>query len=125
MITFNSLEDLKDYPILLKYHQEIYESTEIPQEESFMGAFGGEVNLVTESEDLKFIYSGFDPAKNLSNSSDSYDQCSWEGDYVLIFTATNNAGGPSYWIPREIAQCNFNVLRSIEETEEYWKFFSR
>lgn len=121
MITFNSLEDLKEHPIFFKYYQEIYESNEIHREDSFMDALGGYVNLVTEEEDLKFIYSGFDPAKNLSNSSDSYDQCDWEGDYVLIFTATNNAGGPSYWIPREIAQRSSNVLRSIEETEEYWK----
>jgi len=122
MKSYNSLGDLKEAPEAIRsYYNKIYEDTAIPVDESFMDALGGEVHLVTEPEDLKFIYSGFDPAKNLSNSSDSYDQCSWEGDYVLIFTATNNAGGPSYWIPREIAQRSSNVLRSIEETEEYWK----
>lgn len=121
MITFNSLEDLKENQFLFKYYQEIYKSSIIPSEESFMDALGGDVNLVTETEDLKLIYSGFDPAKNISNFPDSYDQCAWEGDYVLVFTATNNAGGPTYWIPREIAQRSPNVLRSIKKTEEYWK----
>jgi len=122
MKSYNSLGDLKEAPEAIRsYYNKIYEDTAIPVDESFMGALGGDVNLVTDSKDLEFIYSGFDPEKNLSNSFDSYDECAWEGDYVLIFTATNNAGGPTYWIPREIAQNSPNVLRSIEETKEYWK----
>jgi hypothetical protein len=122
MKSYNSLADLKEAPEAIRnYYNKIYEDTAISIDESFMDALGGDINLITSVEDLSHIYGDFDSAKNLSNTSFSFDQCAWEGDYVLIFTATNNAGGPSYWIPRSIAEDAPYVLESIRLTEDYWK----
>ena len=97
-------------------------------------AFGGNFYLVESEADLKQIKvpgSRFNPdtrAIELYMNSIAYtavagDACEYIGDnreFILFFLATNNAGGPTYFIPKEVYELNPNVVRSVEETSKFW-----
>lgn len=98
-----------------------------PNTDDFEADFGGGCYLVETDEDLAEIETlswsyrpGDNRYLNLSEIAAPFDVAEWipSGEYVNIFLATNNAGGNTYFIPREIAERNETVLESIAMTQE-------
>jgi len=88
----------------------------------FMEWYGGDVHLIEKPEDLKEIklYGELsDKDENEWASLDErpgvFDICNWisSNDYVEIYMTTSDAGGPVFFIPKEIAEEQPNVLESI------------
>jgi hypothetical protein len=128
MKKYNSLKDLKEAPeAICKYYETFYKGMNLTGD-AFDAELGGSVCIVEEVKDLKEISSGYEKAEggylSLLEHSGLFDYCGWDttadnaadfgfkGDYFFIFYATNNAGGPTFWIPREIALSVPNVLNS-------------
>ena len=100
---------------------------EVADTENFEGDYGGKCYLVETDEDLRRIETALWSYKpgdnrylNLMETAAPFDSAEWVpgGAYVNIFLATNNAGGNTYFIPREIAERNETVLESIAMTHE-------
>lgn len=128
MKSYNSLADLKEAPEAIRNYYEgfLYESD--LKGDAFDAELGGLVYIVEQVEDLNEISSGYEKAEggylSLLEHPGLFDWCGWDtifdnaedfgfkGDYFFVFYATNNAGGPTFWIPREIALSVPNVLLS-------------
>jgi len=97
---------------------------DIAGEFDFEEYFGGCVFLVEELSDLKEILTHVvniesNEWDNLLNTHSSFDIAEYvcNGNYAFIFDITNNSGGPSYYIPRAIAdQCD-HVAMAIDLSE--------
>lgn len=91
--------------------------------ESFMLWYGGDVFVVETDEDLKEISTSIADSperwKSVDEVADSFDQARWLPDesYVVLFMAWNDSGGPSYFVPKEIAERHPTVLESIRLSE--------
>ena len=83
--------------------------------EPFQNTLGGDIFIIESKEDLKQIQTGglSEEESTLFDKPDIFDVCEWNGEYVLVWYATNNSGGPSFWIPKEIALNNKNVMASL------------
>lgn len=102
---------------------------------SLMDFGGGDAFVVETEEDLKQIdtLAGIDAAgsiverlsdkavrsANITETASDYDGAEYiaNGKYVFIFLATNNAGGATYYIPREIADKHPTIAESIARAE--------
>ena len=117
--TFGELRNTP--PEIYKYFMEM-ESHEPPVDERLlMEYYGGDAHIVETVSDLKEINTTVatdDDSRwlNILEIEDSFDACRWIADhkYVEIFTATTDAGGPTYFIPKDIADKCPNVQRSID-----------
>ena len=111
--------------LLKKLSGEFKEGFDDVFKESFETIFGGDVHLVERFDDLGYI-STFRPDSsgerflNLLQTSDAFDACEWFGSYVYIMSATNDAGGQSYWVPKEIADKSNFLIESVEKTKNFW-----
>jgi hypothetical protein len=126
--TFNEFEEAA--PIeLADYIFALEKNSNITGEELFMDYYGGYLNIVETIEDLKEIPTTHlveDPEPrwaNILEEADSYDLCRWleDGRWVEIMMCTTDAGGATYFVPREIALQVPNVISSIELSKEFWK----
>ena len=96
--------------------------------EDFESYFGGFMYLIEDYDELDLIKTSRlrspddDEWLSILEEPDSFDDCRWiaDGRYVVIFMATNNAGGNTYFVPKEIADKCPNVTKSIELTHEAW-----
>lgn len=112
--------------------QEIDWMLALSEEIEFMHYLGGHVFLAETEEDLKqFI--GIDPV--FASQHGRHPDCSEEvlalddarilvnadgtADYALLFAATNNAGGPSWFIPKALWQAA-QVDKQIEAHQQFW-----
>lgn len=100
---------------------------ESPAGVSFEEIFGGSVFEVESVDDLAQINTtklSSDEARwaNLLEAADAFEECRWlaDGTHVVLFTTTNNSGGPTYFIPKEVAETCPNVIESIERTDQFW-----
>jgi hypothetical protein len=105
----------------------------LPEEIDFMHYMGGNVFLVQAQCDLseivvmdyKFneqhgrwpnatddVALPLDDARKLLNADGS-------SDYALLFAATNNAGGPSWFIPQHLWQAA-QIDKQIEAHQQFW-----
>jgi hypothetical protein len=110
--------------------------------------FGGDVNVVETLEDLKsistvedfhvptgqIIQMTFDQMEangidtkdlrnaNITETAASFDSAEWVADnkWVVLFLATNNAGGESFYIPKDIVDQCPNIQKSIDMTTVMW-----
>jgi hypothetical protein len=95
---------------------------------NFEEYWGGPVVLIENSHELQIIStaqtSETHPGEwaSILETADSFDECRYiaDGKYVVIFNATTDAGGTSYYIPRHIADTCPNLAKSIELTEVAW-----
>ena len=101
----------------------LYDQNNIPDwdEELVSDVFGGQFYLVETVADLKLI-----PTVNtivaganesLFDVAADYDTCAWlttKKNFVQVFLATNNAGGDSWFIPKNCV--TQTVLDSIDRT---------
>lgn len=123
MKIYNSFKEMQDVSKeILNYYENLIENLDIGLEDSFIDTLGGAVHVIESNEDLKEIVSfGHGQDDNLASSALVFDYCNWVSEnYIYIFLATNNAGGPTYWIPKVIAEKSNNVLESVRITAEYW-----
>ena len=130
MKTYTTFGELRNAPPeIWKYFLEM-ESHEPPIDERLlMDYYGGDVNIIEDLSELAEINTvqtteNETPLRwlNLLETADSFDACRWiaNGEYVEIFTATTDAGGPTYFIPKDLADKCPNVLRSIELSNQHW-----
>jgi hypothetical protein len=94
--------------------------------DNFSSFFGGQIYYVEVLEDLKEIstYKKSDDGryKSLFDTADSFDSARFiDEDVISVFTATNNAGGPCYYIPKSVYSNCKNVEESISLTEALWR----
>ena len=130
MKIYKNFEELKNAPPEIYqyfYDMVINPESDIIPEDDFMDFYGGNVNIIEDPIDLIDIPTtveavGENRWKSITETPDSFDSCRWiaDGKYVEVFLATTDAGGPSYFIPREIAINSPNVLESIEMSKEAW-----
>jgi hypothetical protein len=143
MKTYKTFPQLKDaaYPvyswvkkILLRegqtYEELKKETSEmgIPEDEIFLYATGGYVYVLEEVKDLAEIETNIaseDDSRWLSliEAADCFDAIDiLEGDWICIFSATNNSGGPMYFIPGWMRlHCSY-IEKSIAMAKEYGFF---
>jgi hypothetical protein len=123
MKIYTTFKELKSAPKVIQEYYMDMECHEPPIDETqFMYYYGGDVYLIETEKDLKEISTPLweesvtDRFLNITETPAAFDSCSWlsTGDYVQIYLVTTNTGGPTYFIPKEIANNNLNVLRSIE-----------
>lgn len=123
--TFGELKSAP--PEIYQYFMEM-ESHEPPiDERELMEYYGGYSNVIESEEELKEIPTTIateDDSRwlNITEIPDSYDACRWicDGKYVEVYMATTDAGGPSFYIPKEIADKCPNVLESIKLSTTHW-----
>jgi hypothetical protein len=92
-------------------------------DKEFDFVLGGKVYLVEEVEDLSLVdtcLQSEDASRwlNLSETAGGFDDARYteDGTFAVFFMATNNAGGPVYYVPREVADRCPNVEESIRLT---------
>ena len=128
MKKYNALADLKEAPLPIYCYYESFCKDINLIGDDFDAELGGLTYIVEQAEDLNEISSGYEKPEggylSLLEHPGSFDWCGWDtildnaddfglkGDYFFIFYATNNAGGPTFWLPREIALSVPNVLLS-------------
>lgn len=141
MKTYNSLSSMQTDPAVpesvYNFMDNVVNGTkEYTEEEDevakdFNLYLGGQVKLVESFEDLKLVptieESKLDKQLQLPDlqgwasileTASSYDLAEKlpEGDFIVMFIATNNAGGDSYFIPTDIADQCPNIELSIKIT---------
>jgi hypothetical protein len=126
MLTFKNLSEMRG-----KVDEEIFKEFEAVvrdsnlEDESFMETLGGDVFVVETTDDLKDVYIGYDDKDqplDIRNTADVVDSAFYfpSKNWILIFVATNNAGGSSYIIPKDIADLYVTIETCIEKTNQYW-----
>lgn len=75
--------------------------------EDFTKELGGHFFLVENEEDLRELYLHKDtpPETALDFVWEHFDW-SFDGDHIVAFDLVDNDGGPTYWIPKELALDN-------------------
>lgn len=93
----------------------------------FLDYFGGRVKEVEAQEDLADIWTtreapGGGRWLSIAEEADAFDDCRWleGGDFAVVFNATTDSGGTTYYIPKDIVYANPTVSRSIALTKEAW-----
>lgn len=86
---------------------------------NFGWAFGGLFHIVELAEDLKEVQDTEmmlnNEAPDLTERAGNFDLCEYicDGEFVMIFLANNNAGGHTYFVPRELANKYPTIAESI------------
>ena len=129
MKIFKTFAELKNAPSeIYKYFLEM-ENNEPPAEDmDLIDWYGGYINIIESIEDLAEVptcQAVEDDSRwyNILEKPDGYDACRWidtEQSYVEIFIATTDAGGPSFFVPKEIALKVPNVIESMKMSNEVW-----
>lgn len=134
MRQFKNIAELLTAPELIyKYHKQVFkqiaeetgENLENVMKDPFENVLGGDIFLIERFDDLCYIQTTKEDTNGnwmtLLQTSDAFDACEWIGDYVYIFCATNNAGGPSFWIPRKVVDKSNFVRDSLVLTQSFWR----
>lgn len=130
MRVFSDFYDLEFAPKAIKDFYEHLESKEFPMNESFMEYYGGKVYVIESPDELAYIQTSRESEKdknewaNILETHDAFDDCRYidDGKWVVIYLTTTNAGGHTYFIPRDIADKEPNVSKSIELAEKTQKY---
>lgn len=95
---------------------------EINPQDSLEDYMGGNIYVVEKDEDIyKAIPKFWHPNDKCScvdywKNYDCFDCISMSGDHIVTFAATNNSGGPSVFIPIDIAiNCKIDMIKNIAE----------
>jgi hypothetical protein len=128
---FKTFREFREAPSeLYEYLMDLEKKSGVSEDEEFMNYYGGNFVVIESRDELKEISTThlFETHeeirwKNLLEESDSFDLCRWilENKWVEIMMCTTDAGGSTYFIPREIALMEPNVIASIELSKEIWK----
>jgi hypothetical protein len=127
MKRYEKLSEMKEAKVskeIIEFLSKDILPNEIDQED-FIASLGGYVFIVEIQEDLlripTMVESKLPPNKqhpdccgwaSVVETVASFDQLVWIGNYLFVFTATNNAGGNSYFIPKAIAETCSNLMKS-------------
>jgi hypothetical protein len=131
MRIFDNLEEMGKSQVDLRVYRTVQASLEDVvgdnvenlQELSFTEVFGGKVHVLeitTDVEGVEFTVEvdGQYDFTNLSHAAKAFDRCEYilDGTYVFIYDVKGDSGGPSYFIPSNVADKCLNVQLSIELT---------
>lgn len=111
MKTFTSTNDYIRLPIEIRNYLDKALGGEKGQ---FDVLLGGDVGLVEELTDLQEITVDYINGGTAADTVCQIDAVKPVGNYVMFFTATNDAGGPSYFIPKWMVN-NSPILQGIIE----------
>jgi hypothetical protein len=123
----------KDIPLATAItQQEIDWLLALPEDVEFMTYLGGNVFLVETEDDLMQVTSmdsefGKQHGRwpNVTEAVLSWDDCKYvlnadgTADYALLFAATNDAGGSSWFIPRHLWQAA-QIDEQIRAHQQFW-----
>jgi hypothetical protein len=123
----------KDIPLATAIsQQEIDWLLALPEDIEFMTYLGGNVFICEAERDLSgvvgmdFEFSKFHGRwPNCTEAVLGWDDCRYllnsdgSADYALLFSATNNAGGPSWFIPRHLWQAA-QIDEQIKAHQQFW-----
>lgn len=126
---------------LCGYTKEIPEAIDVAQQEvdwlqqqkiDFMHYLGGNVFICETEDDLQQVTSmdmefGKQHGRwpNVTEAVMAWDECKYlfnadgSADYALLFAATNNAGGPSWFIPSYLWQ-DARINEQIAAHQQFW-----
>jgi hypothetical protein len=136
MKIFKNMEELREGPeviykdcesVLKQISKDIDEPYEVLYKEPFENTFGGDVFLLESFKDQGEIQTTVENPetgqwRSLLETSSAFDICEWKGeDYLLVWYATNNAGGPSFWVPKSIVEESGFLRDSIDKTKQAWE----
>jgi len=101
------------------------DDSEFAMGKNFFVDLGGPILLTETEEDLRQIITAkSSDSKFLSivDTEDIFDICEYfdNGKYVYILLCTNNGGGTTYLVPRELADRYPTIERSIMLTNVAW-----
>lgn len=72
-----------------------------------------QVQTLLEDEDGRY--------KTLFETAASFDVAEKVGDYIAVALLTNNSGGNTYFITKEVQEAIPHVVDCIELTRKYWE----
>jgi hypothetical protein len=88
--------------------------------EPFMNLFGGDFFLLETEEDLHHIFTQVENEitgnfSDITEAATTFDEARYtaSGNFAVFASFTNNDGGPTWYIPRVIADTCSNIERSI------------
>ena len=93
--------------------------------EDFVATLGGSVFVLEDAGDLSGVPVLMPDGSwsDLSRAAGAFDAAHkvGSGEYYLFFLATNNAGGPTYFIPKAVVEASPETMESLKKTnpEEY------
>ncbi len=102
------------------YNDELDSALETPIGENFDSDFGGPFLLVETEEDLDQIKTatmGRNGYYSIKERADIFDICEDFGDYFYILLCTNNGGGTTYLVFKELAKQFPNIELSMKLTQ--------
>lgn len=136
MRVYTNLEELKAGApaLIVKRFQDAMRDVELVDDDGnktsaeaapFEFVFGGDVHIVETDEDLKEISTSVEDTPDRWHSIDevacAFDGCEWLGDWLEVWMAWTDAGGDTYFVPRDIASRHPTVLASVEMTRTAWE----
>lgn len=126
MKIYSTIKELVYAPIEIHEHMQMIlgeyfeDNKDIPEEDLFEWALGGLVYELEDLDDLKEIEThrtdphDLDRWLTLAESAGEFDAVDELTDYTVIFSAVNNSGGPTYFIPNWIKVHCPHVQETIE-----------
>jgi hypothetical protein len=129
MKEYKNYEELKEAPEEVFNHMALMEDhpDSPPPNVNFEEWWGGNIYLLESEEELDNISTTITTDddsrwKTIRETADSFDDCRLlrSGNYVVIFTATTDAGGPTYFIPKVIVDKCPHVMESVKLSKEAW-----
>lgn len=114
MIVFKNLNELKKGPKPI--YEDILECiSPTDYKDPFLTSIGGDVHLVENLEDLSQIsINGTSLNDAVVQGFDAVEYVGTEDEFIMCLIINNNAGGPSYFIPRAVYSVQPNVELSLE-----------
>jgi hypothetical protein len=135
----NQLDTLTDDKLKISLYREVLQLLDpdevVKSDDLFDYALGGYILICEDEDDLKWIYTAKEsdlPKEeqkeicggwaSIVETPDSFDVCEYflDDKYVKIILCTNNSGGNVFIVPKELAQKEPNIQKSIELTQEAW-----
>jgi len=117
---FDAAPVIQAFMVAISKEPQLQSEKLLEGESFFQYAFGGNVYVVETLEDLKEIHT-LEPSPDetrwlsILEAASSFDQAVYlPGErWVMMWMATNNNGGPSFFIPRELADQVTNIKKSM------------
>ena len=129
MKIYKSFDDLVSAPKEIYDYFMAMESSQVPLTSTeFVESYGGNVYVIETLVDLHEIKGNEESESSVNEwasileKPSEFDICRYtrSGKFVEIYCTTTDAGGPSFFIPREVADRCPNVTESIKLSNESW-----
>jgi hypothetical protein len=115
MKTFKTTNDYEAMPKDVRNHLDFVLNGE---HGAFDALLGGDVYLVEQVTDLTEITVDYESGGTAADTVAPLDAAEMHGDHAVFFIATNDAGGPCYFIPKWIVDSCVIVREIIRVSHE-------